>query len=278
VSFSVDPGSDTIQSVVDRLNAAASQTGVQAALSGPVGAQFVRLDSIQPGSRYPINLLDPNGVLNSVPSPAKTITGADSVANIQVPTENGVQVIEFTGGRLPGQNGSFMTDSEGNSIMVGQENGAPALFAGASIAQVSLGNQTRIQVGTDAGETLGMILGDTRTTKLAANTIVGKTLASVDVTSSGGPQEAMQLFDAAMSEVNSLRGRIGAFQTHTLESRSRSLAVLNETLSSAQSDLIDTDVASEMTEFTKNQVIQQTGIAILGQANQMPQQILRLLE
>jgi flagellin len=278
VSFSVDPGSDTIQSVVDRLNAAASQTGVQAALSGPVGAQFVRLDSIQPGSRYPINLLDPNGVLNSVPSPAKTITGADSAANIQVPTENGVQVIEFTGGRLPGQNGSFMTDSEGNSIMVGQENGAPALFAGVSIAQVSLGNQTRIQVGTDAGETLGMILGDTRTTKLAANTIVGKTLASVDVTSSGGPQEAMQLFDAAMSEVNSLRGRIGAFQTHTLESRSRSLAVLNETLSSAQSDLIDTDVASEMTEFTKNQVIQQTGIAILGQANQMPQQILRLLE
>ncbi|OWU65740.1 MAG: hypothetical protein CBB60_003135 [Armatimonadetes bacterium Cent15-Ar3] len=53
---------------------------------------------------------------------------------------------------------------------------------------------------------------------------------------------------------------------------------MNETLSAAQSDLIDTDVAAEMTEFTKNQLIQQTGIAILSQANQMPQQILKLLE
>lgn len=280
ISFSVDPTSDTIQSVVDRLNAAASQTGVQATLAGPAGAHFVRLDSIQPGSRFPVNLLDSSGILNTVSNPAKTVVGTDGVATARIPVEGtpGYQDVEFKGGRLQGQSGFYLTDSEGNSIMMGVENGTAALLGGVSIAQVSMGNQTRFQVGTDAGEMLGMVLGDTRASKLAANTIVGKSLSLIDITSSGGPQEAMQLFDAAMSEVNSLRGRIGAFQTHTLESRSRSLAVLNETLSSAQSDLVDTDVASEMTEFTKNQLIQQTGIAILSQANQMPQQILRLLE
>ena len=278
VSFSIDGSTDTVQTVLDRLNAAAAQTGVQASLAGPVGAHFVRLESIQAGSRFPVNLYDPTGILNTAPSPAKTLVGTDAIATAQVPTESGVQSVVFQGGKLSGQNGMFLTDPEGNSLSLGIGNGSGPLLGGVSVAQVTLGNQTRFQMGTDAGDMLGMILGDTRTSKLAANTIVGKTLASVDLSSSGGPQEAMQLFDAAMSEINALRGRIGSFQAHTLESRSHSLAVLNETLSSAQSDLIDTDVAAEMTEFTKNQVIQQTGVAILSQANQMPQQILRLLE
>ena len=278
VSFTVDGSTDSVQSVLDRINASASQTGVQASLAGPVGAQYVRFDSLQSGSRFPINLYDPTGVFNTAPSPAKTLVGTDAVATAQIPTETGTQNVVFQGGRLPGQNGMLLTDADGNSISLGIGNGSPSMLAGASIAQVTSGNQTRFQVGTESGEMLGMILGDTRASKLGAGVIVGKTLASVDISATGGPQEAMQLFDAAMNEVNSLRGRIGAFQTHTLESRSRTLAVLNETLSSAQSDLIDTDVASEMTEFTKNQLIQQTGIAILSQANQMPQQILRLLE
>ena len=278
VSLSIDAGSDTLQTVLDRINASTSQTGVQASLAGPVGAQFVRLESIQAGSRFPVNLLDPSGILNTNPSPAKTLVGTDAIATALIPTENGVQPIEFKGGRMPGQTGMFLTDTEGNSISLGIGNGSASLLGGTAIAQTTLGNQTRFQVGTDSGEMLGMILGDTRSSKLAANVIVGKTLASVDLSSSGGPQDAMQLFDAALSEVNSLRGRIGSFQTHTLESRSRTLSVMNETLSAAQSDLIDTDVAAEMTEFTKNQLIQQTGIAILSQANQMPQQILKLLE
>ncbi len=278
VSFTVDGSTDTVQSVLDRMNAAAAQTGVEASLVGPAGAQVVRFESLQTGSRFPINLYDPTGVFSTVPSPAKTLVGTDSTATAQIPTETGVQSVAFRGGRLPGQNGLLMTDVDGNSIIVGPSNGTGPLLGGISVAQVTAGNQTRFQIGTESGDMLGMILGDTRASKLASGVVVGKTLSSVDISASGGPQEAMQLFDAAMDEVNSLRGRIGAFQTHTLESRSRSLAVLNETLSSAQSDLIDTDVAAEMTEFTKNQLIQQTGVAILSQANQMPQQILKLLE
>lgn len=278
VSFSIDAASDNLQSVVDRINAAAGQTGVQASLAGPSGAKIVRLDALQAGSRFPVNLYDPTGILNTAPSPAKTLVGADAIATAMIPTENGVQSVIFQGGRLPGQSGVFMTDTEGNSITLGIGNGSGSLMAGTSVGQITLGNQTRFQVGTESGDTLGMILGDTRTTKLAAGVIAGKTLSNVDVSASGGPQEAIQLFDAAMSEINALRGRIGAFQTHTLESRTRSLAVLNETLSSAQSDLVDTDIAAEMTEFTKNQLLQQTGVAILSQANQMPGQILRLLE
>jgi flagellin len=61
------------------------------------------------------------------------------------------------------------------------------------------------------------------------------------------------------------------------ESAIRNLQVTSENLSASESRIRDTDMATEMVDFTKNQILQQAGTAMLGQANQIPQSVLQLL-
>jgi len=74
-----------------------------------------------------------------------------------------------------------------------------------------------------------------------------------------------------------LRGRLGAFQSNTLESGLNSLRVSNENLTAAESTIRDTDFASESAIFTKNQILVQASTSMLAQANQLPQNVLKLL-
>ena len=77
--------------------------------------------------------------------------------------------------------------------------------------------------------------------------------------------------------MSTTRGELGAVQNR-FESTIRNLQVTTENLSASESRIRDTDMASEMVEFTKSQILQQAGTAMLGQANQIPQSILQLLQ
>ena len=88
---------------------------------------------------------------------------------------------------------------------------------------------------------------------------------------------AIESIDLAISDVSTTRGELGAVQNR-FESTIRNLQVTTENLSASESRIRDTDMASEMVEFTKNQILQQAGTAMLGQANQIPQSILQLLQ
>ncbi|MEM8923642.1 MAG: flagellin, partial [Actinomycetota bacterium] len=72
------------------------------------------------------------------------------------------------------------------------------------------------------------------------------------------------------------RGALGAVQNR-FESTIRNLQVTTENLAASESRIRDTDMAEEMTNFTKNQILQQAGTAMLSQANAIPQSVLRLL-
>jgi flagellin len=74
-----------------------------------------------------------------------------------------------------------------------------------------------------------------------------------------------------------MRGRIGNFQRNVLETNNRTLANMKQNLSNSMSSIQDLDVAAEMTNYTKLQVMQQAGMAMLGQANQSGQSVLSLL-
>jgi len=86
-----------------------------------------------------------------------------------------------------------------------------------------------------------------------------------------------QSIDAAIDQVAKSRGQIGSFQRNILESNIRSLGVAKESLSATESTIRDTDVAAEMTQFSKLQILQQAGMSVLAQANQAPQAVLNLL-
>jgi flagellin-like hook-associated protein FlgL len=105
----------------------------------------------------------------------------------------------------------------------------------------------------------------------------GQEPSDIDVTKTGGAEEALKIIDAAIQQVSKLRGDMGAFQKNVLESNMRSLAVAKENLTATESAIRDTNFAEEISRFTKFQILQQAGMSVLGQANFAPQAVLQLI-
>jgi flagellin len=103
-------------------------------------------------------------------------------------------------------------------------------------------------------------------------------LNEIDVTSASKSQDSLGVIDAAINDVTNLRGTLGAFQAHTLEATANNLRATLENTVNAESVIRDTDFASEIANFTKGQVLVQAGTSVLGNANQIPQQVLSLLQ
>ena len=102
-------------------------------------------------------------------------------------------------------------------------------------------------------------------------------LADIDLTNSTGAQDSIQLIDKAIMEIGVLRGNLGSFQRNSLESNLRNLRVSSENLSNAESVIRDSDMAAEMSDFTKNQILIASGTAMAAQANQIPKSVLQLI-
>ena len=102
-------------------------------------------------------------------------------------------------------------------------------------------------------------------------------LDATAVSTTAGATSVLTQVSAAISTVTNLRGNLGAFQANTLETGLRSLAVTHENLTAAESVIRDVDFAEESAVFTKNQILVQSATAMLAQANQLPQNVLKLL-
>jgi flagellin len=89
-------------------------------------------------------------------------------------------------------------------------------------------------------------------------------------------QNSLNVVDNAMTSVNAMRANFGAMQNR-LNSTIANLAVAHENLSAANSRIRDTDIAEETAELTRNTILTQAGVSVLGQANQIQQMALKLL-
>ena len=101
-------------------------------------------------------------------------------------------------------------------------------------------------------------------------------LTAESVGSKEGAQYSLDVIDQALTSVNAIRANFGALQNR-LVSTSNNLLIADENLSAANSRIRDTDVASETSEMTRNNILLQAGISGLGQANQSQQLALKLL-
>ena len=102
------------------------------------------------------------------------------------------------------------------------------------------------------------------------------TLASVSVTTVLNANDAIRRVDSALTTISSLRGALGAIQNR-FETTITNLRTTSENLTASRSRILDTDFASETAALTRGQILQQAGVAILAQANQLPQNVLSLL-
>ena len=141
-------------------------------------------------------------------------------------------------------------------------------------------NSLAFQIGANAGQTTKLSIRNMGANALGTGVVNEsgfKTLKEIDVRSGEGSQDAIRVLDKALEEVSTTRATIGAFQKNDLESQLNSLRNAHENLVNAESVLRDADMAEEMANFTKNQIMLQSGTAMLAQANQVPQTALTLL-
>ncbi|MBS1959181.1 MAG: flagellin FliC [Bdellovibrionales bacterium] len=144
-------------------------------------------------------------------------------------------------------------------------NGTPLLNGRAGIFE--------IQVGTGNNPLTDRIVYDGQNADV---TLEALRMAGESVATKQGSQLTLAVLDDAISQVSSVRSDLGAMQNR-LQSTINNLAVNEENMTAANSRIRDADLAEEVSEMTKNNILMQAGIAVLGQANQSAQTALKLL-
>ena len=152
--------------------------------------------------------------------------------------------------------GKTGTDTEFNGLKI---------LAG-SVA--TAGTAVTLQVGANASKNIAFTIGTVSTSDLG--------ISGIAVSSAASATAAIASLDAAISSVTTSRANLGAIQNR-LEHTINRLGMTSENLQAAESRIRDADMASEMITFTKNQILQQSGTAMLSQANSAPQSVLSLL-
>ena len=135
------------------------------------------------------------------------------------------------------------------------------------------GMQVLIQNGANASQMVGIELYQMNAEKL--NLTSGTTIL-IEVNSNSTANAAITTLESAISKISEQRSKLGAYQNR-LEKTIANLDNIAENLTGARSRILDTDMALEMSEFTKFNILQQAGTAMLSQANQQPQMMLKLL-
>jgi len=218
-------------------------------------------------------------------SVASTTAGVLSKgANVSDTVKNGLDVNGEINGEEAAGRGQVLTGSvgagntEGLAIRyTGEKANVPGSMAGTvTVAQNSL----VFQVGANANQTTSISMRNMKTNSLGrgvANDSGFSSLEKVSVLDPSKAQDSIRVFDRALEEVSATRAEFGAFQKNNLESNLNYLRNAHENVVSSESIIRDADMASEMAQFTRNQILMQSSTAMLAQANQAPNSVLALL-
>jgi flagellin len=151
----------------------------------------------------------------------------------------------------------------------------------------------KFQIGANANQSMALSINDMRASALGLTSAAGTsgftsansvtdgrtdnaTEAALDVSTVSGATNAITVINTAINSVSTERAKLGASQNR-LEHTINNLGTSSENLTSAESRIRDVDMAKEMMEFTKNNILSQAAQSMLAQANQQPQGVLQLL-
>ena len=141
----------------------------------------------------------------------------------------------------------------------------------------------KFQIGAFSDQTVSLSIDSVSSARLGTSATGMKVQSQVDLaninvddSTGDGAQDALKVIDAAISQVSTLRAKIGSFQKDVLESTQRNLSVAQQNIRNSESNIRDADFAEEMLNFSRGQILSQTGFSMLTQANQSAQQVLKL--
>lgn len=219
-----------------------------------------------------------NDIVEDPENKGSYVYGRIDAGKVVVPVGKDAEV-EFpkdpvTGKRIGfGDNATWKTD--GNKITITDKGGFEMSF----LVDANYTGDLDFDV-TDIG-TMALHIGanEDQETRVRIPEVSSKSLYidDADVTTVNGAGRGITQFDDAISKVSEVRSRLGAYQNR-LESTVSSLDTFEENMTGAQSRLTDADMASEMTDYTHQNVLNQAAISVLTQANDLPQQVLQILQ
>ena len=263
------------------INAKFAATNVSATASTAT-AQGAALNIANASALDGTNKLTINGV--DVSSASDTLTGitADAAGGQKIATQinkysaqTGVTAVaDATTGKLT------LSAADGRNITVttaGVAHEATGLNASATttttVGTVTLKSANAFSVGGTAASTAGIGAGAFGTAAVDST----ETVSTIDLTSKAGANTAIGIIDTALSNMNVRRSGVGAL-TNRLNSAISNLSSAVENASASNSRILDADFAQETAAMSRQQILQQAGVAILSQANQGPQLAMSLLK
>lgn len=253
-------GVTNVATLTAKVNAYKEQTGVEI-VAGANGSAKFELRTVDYGSTPSIDLSGSNdawlddGVFGS----ANVVAGVDAQITITNP-DNISQTVTGVGQSVIYQGAEFTVK-------------ATSTGAGPSINVTSSG--ATLHIGANKDQNMLVDINEMSTNTLG-DSAVGF-VKDINVQTQAGANNAIKTLDKAIQQVSGERSKLGAFQNR-LEHTITNLGTSSENLTSAESRIRDVDMAKEMMNYTKNNILTQAATAMLAQANQQPQSVLQLLQ
>lgn len=219
---------------------------------------------------------------------AKISYSVNDVLQTPTPAEGKDAGIELTKGNKKGFSATATCLTDGKKVMVRDLNGFEMIFEvdpemgkgtplesatattplKVNLEMTDIGSMT-LQVGTHENQIVDV--------RIPAVNCESLYIDDLNVVRAGGADKAMAALDDAIAQVSEVRSRIGAYQNR-LDYAVKSLDGTEENMEAAISRIMDTDMAEEMSTYSNMNVLDQAAISVLTQANDMPQQVLQLLQ
>lgn len=303
---------DSAGAVANKVNALQSSTGVTATatttadlvFSAAAGTAGTNSYSINIGSQFDANTYTSANVSFSLSTTgaAGTITGS-TLSNVVTAinsvsattgvtaaldaTQSGVIITQNTGARIVFANttsgiasGSVIGVSGGiaanNLVASGSLNSSAALVAGSGFIEGVVTYDSSRNFSTSASVANSWAAAASGVAAGVGTVGSLQSVSTIDITTVSGSFRALAIADAAAEVVNRQRASFGALQSR-FDNTVSNLGASVENLSAAKSRILDADFAAETANLTRSQVLQQAGIAVLAQANAVPNNVLALL-
>ena len=290
-SYTIDVAAgDSAKAIADKVNSTLDSNGRSTGVTAFARTE-ARLTSIDAGT-VTFDLYGSNSTAVSISATVTTsdVSALASAVNAQT-ANTGISAEIGSSGTLVLKSGdgndininNYVNSAGGTATLTGYNSFTGAavgsgvdLTSGAATDSSTVGGM--IQFNSNAGFSVSSSATATGLFA-AASTAYASSLSavsSIDITTVNGANDALRTVDAALNTINNTRADLGAVQARFTAVVS-SLQTVSENLSASRSRIQDTDFAAETANLTRAQILQQAGVAMLAQANALPQNVLALL-
>jgi flagellin len=219
-------------------------------------------------AKYDANVDDfvVNGITFSLKGASGAADGDSVTITGYAETKTTVQLFDSAG-----------TTNIGDAVEIDKDNGGTYLIGDPGTGQLLVSFAAGAATAGDSTVTVSK--ADSKATQFDGSgqkTADAEVSGGIDVSTQSAADSAIKAIDQAIKAVSEERSKLGAYQNR-LEHTINNLQAASENLTAAESRIRDVDMAAEMSSFTKNQILSQAGIAMLAQANMVPQAVLKLL-